>query len=263
LPFEIINTVNSYDETTLFCPAGMQKYKKEFKDISKTNTTICNIQSCLRLNDLDSLGDGIHLGNFQMMGMFSFRHWSVPQTIDFWMEFLTKELQLKIDYTTVHPDKKDWEKYHTVPIKYDEECKWSDGDIGGYCTEFYINNIEIGNIVNPLENCIDVGFGLERLEFILTGNRPLSIEDSLENTILKIIESGVFPSHTKQGYILRKLMRLLYKKGGKMSHPLFLKEVERQLKMKDNYIKLFPKYKEKNKDWWYETHGISLDEINS
>ena len=31
---------------------------------------------------------------------------------------------------------------------------------------------EIGNIVNPLGTCIDVGFGLERLDMIVHGRHP-------------------------------------------------------------------------------------------
>ena len=37
-----------------------------------------------------------------------------------------------------------------VLVRIDNECLWSDGNIGGYCTEFYKNDIEIGNIVNTL-----------------------------------------------------------------------------------------------------------------
>jgi alanyl-tRNA synthetase len=104
LPYEVINTVNPYDETTLFCPAGMQKYKKQFTDSSITRQTICNIQSCIRVNDIESIGDGTHFGYFNMMGTFSFRHWSIQQTVDFWMVFLTEKLGIKVDYTTIHPD---------------------------------------------------------------------------------------------------------------------------------------------------------------
>jgi alanyl-tRNA synthetase len=236
----------------------MQKYKSQFKDNSYKGITVCNIQSCLRLNDLESIGDGTHLGYFNMMGTFSFRHWSVQQTIDFWMEFLTKQLSLKIDYVTIHTDKEEWKQYHSVDIKYDNNCKWSDGEIGGYCTEFYVNDIEIGNIVNPLDTCIDVGFGLERIELILNGGKLKSSEEILKETILKIIECEYIPSHYQHGYILKKLLRILYKQKGFLDHPFFHKEVERQNKMKDNYSKLVKKYPDKTKEWWYSTHGIEL-----
>jgi hypothetical protein len=106
------------------------------------------------------------------------------------MKFLTETLQLKIDYTTIHPDKPEWSQFYKVPVRNDENCKWTDGEIGGYCTEFYVNDIEIGNIVNPLGNCIDVGFGLERLDLIVNGSKSKTTEEVLSDTILKLIESG-------------------------------------------------------------------------
>ena len=222
---------------------------------------MCNIQSCLRLNDLDSLGDGTHLGYFNMMGTFSFRHWNISQTIDFWMEFLTNILNLKIDYTTIHPDKEEWRQFYNIEVKYDKNCKWSDGEIGGYCTEFYVNDIEIGNIVNPLDTCIDVGFGLERLDLIINGQNPKTTEESLCETIIKIIDSGYIPTHNKQGYILKKLLRILYKNGGNLDHPLFHNEVKRQKRMEEMYSKLLPKNPNKSKEWWYSTHGIEINDI--
>lgn len=237
----------------------MQKYKRQFVDSSLTGETVCNIQSCIRLNDIESLGDGTHLGLFNMMGTFSFRHWSVQQTVDFWMTFLTKHLELKVDYTTIHPDVPDWKQFHSGDVRFDEGCKWTDGEIGGYCTEFYVNDIEIGNIVNPLGTCIDVGFGLERLDMVVNNTTPRPKEELLKELIDKIIESGYTPSHKRQGYVLKRLLKSLYKMGGSMSHPFFEKERERQMRMTERYQKLFPKNQDKTKEWWYSTHGIELD----
>jgi alanyl-tRNA synthetase len=190
ITFQINDNVKPYDNTTLFCPAGMQQFKHFFKDTTHQDT-ISNIQSCIRMNDIDEIGDGSHLLYFNMVGFFSFRDKTVKEVIDFWMEFLEKELGLKISYVTIHPDKiEEWEKYYNgydVEIKNDEECKWSDGEIGGYCTEFYIDGIEIGNIVNPLGNCIDVGFGLERLQYFVNGKVIKTKEETLKETILKIM----------------------------------------------------------------------------
>ena len=60
--FENIETVNSYDDTTLFCPAGMQKYKSQFKDLSFKGT-VANVQSCIRLNDYDLCKNDINKMN--------------------------------------------------------------------------------------------------------------------------------------------------------------------------------------------------------
>ena len=64
----------------------MQQFKSKFKD-TNFKGTLSNIQSCLRLNDLDEIGDGSHLLYFNMIGLFSFRELTVTQTIDIWMEF--------------------------------------------------------------------------------------------------------------------------------------------------------------------------------
>jgi len=258
LPFEIISSIQPYDETTLFCPAGMQKYKRNFVDSSLIGKTTCNIQSCIRLNDIDSMGDGTHLGFFNMMGTFSFRHWSVQQTVDFWMTFLTDRLGIKVDYVTIHPDMPEWKQYHSVEVRHDLECKWSDGEIGGYCTEFYVGEIEIGNIVNPLGTCIDVGFGLERLDMIVNQTKPKTKEQSLIDIIDKIIFDGYTPSHKRQGYVLKRLLKSLYQLGGTIPHPFFEQEKNRQEKMMGRYHKLLPKNLDKSKEWWYSTHGIEL-----
>ena len=253
------DNIKSYDDTTLFCPAGMQQFKSKFRDLNYKGT-VSNIQSCLRLNDIEEIGDGNHLLYFNMIGLFSFREWSVDKTIDFWMEFLSR-IGVKPDYVTIHPDRLEWIDYYKryeVEIRMDNECKWSDGEIGGYCTEFYKDNIEIGNIVNPLGDCIDVGFGLDRLELVITG-KVKSKEETLKESITKIIESGFTPGYTGQGYILRKLLRICYKEGIKIESKFFDDEIKRQEKTTSKWNRLKEKHKDKSKEWWWNTHGIDLD----
>jgi alanyl-tRNA synthetase len=259
--FKIDGNIKSYDETTLFCPAGMQQFKSFFKDENHKGT-ISNIQSCLRLNDIDEIGDGTHLLYFNMIGFFSFRDLSVPQAIDYWMGFL-KRIGITPDYITIHPDKPKWSKFYDkygVEVRLDEECIWSDGEIGGYCTEFYKDDIEIGNIVNPLGTCIDVGFGLERIEMVLN-NTPKSKEDTLKETVFKMIESGFAPGNNKQGYILKKLLRLCHKNDVVIDHDFYRDEVVRQEKILVKWERLKDKHKDKPKEWWWDTHGIDLDLI--
>lgn len=258
--YERILTVNPYDTTTLFCPAGMQRYKNKFKNESYVDTT-ANIQSCIRMNDFNEIGDATHLLHFNMMGLFSFRELTIKDAIDFWMQFLEEELKLKIDYVTIHPDKEEWKKYYSIPVRIDNECKWSDGEIGGYCTEFYINDIEIGNIVNPLDTCIDVGFGLERLNMMVNGINNKSKLETLVDAAQSIILSGYKPSNLKQGYILRKILREIYKLDGSIKHNFFEEEKERQKRIFEKYQILKKKHLDKTKEWWYETHGIDINDV--
>jgi alanyl-tRNA synthetase len=265
IPFKLDTNVKSYDNTTLFCPAGMQQFKDKFKDNNYTDT-IANVQTCIRMNDFNEIGDGTHLLAFNMVGLFSFREYSIKNAIDFWMEFLTVTLELKLDYVTVHPDVYDtWKEYYTeynIEVKSTTECYWTDGEIGGYCTEFFINDVEIGNIVNPLGDCIDVGFGLERLDMFVNGEKEHTKEEVLKNTINILIDSGFVPSPRMQGYVLRKLLRELYVIGGTMEHQIFKDEIDRQEKLKTKYLTLKEKHKDKPKEWWLDTHGIDLDFVN-
>jgi alanyl-tRNA synthetase len=243
----------------------MQQFKSKFRDINYKDT-VSNIQSCLRLNDIDEIGDGSHLLYFNMIGFFSFRQWNVKQTIDFWMEFLNK-IGITPDYITIHPDKPKWKEYYkeyNIEIRYDKGCIWSDGNtsdsITGYCTEFYKNGLEIGNIVNPLGTCIDVGFGLERIEMLLN-NESKTKQETLKESIFKIIESGFTPTYNKQGSLLRKLLRICYMEDIKIEHQFYDDEVKRQEKIKIRWERLKDKHSNKSKEWWYSTHGIDIDTI--
>jgi alanyl-tRNA synthetase len=266
IEFSVVDSVKSPDETTLFCCSGMQQYKNKFEDKSVKNLTIGNIQPCIRLDDLKEIGDGNHFLYFNMIGFFSFRDWSVKRVIKFWMEFM-EELKIKVETVTIHPSKMlEWKRFYDdydVEIISDKECIWTDRNSGGYCTEFYSNGIEIGNIVNNSEDCIDVGFGLERLDMISNGTKPKDKLEILKDTIEMIIKSGYYPSNKKQGYILRKLLRSFYQMGGKMNHQFFKDEIERQKKILERYNKLKDKNKNKTKEWWFDTHGINIDELNS
>ena len=245
----------------------MQKYKSLFKDPTYKGT-ITNSQSCLRLNDLEEIGDGSHLLYFNMLGYFSFREKTVQETVDFWMEFL-KSIGIILDYVTIHPDKPEWEELYSnynIEIRYDEGCIWSDGSPdseSSYCTEFYKNGIEIGNIVNPYGDCIDAGWGLERLEMVLT-NKGKSREETLRETVMKIINSGYFPTYNKQGSILRKLLRICYLENIIIDHKFYQDEILRQQKIIDKYNRMKKKSKFQNKDrnFWMSTLGIDIDLIN-
>jgi alanyl-tRNA synthetase len=135
--------------------------------------------------------------------------------------------------------------------------------MGGYCTEFFINDVEIGNIVNCNGDCIDVGFGLERLQ-MMVGEKVVTDKFSiLKQTIMKIIESGYSPSNTKQGYVLRKLLTNLIKNNEKIDHLFYENEVKRQIKILNRYNHLKTKHLDKPKEWWFETHGINIDELKT
>jgi alanyl-tRNA synthetase len=248
----------------------MQQYKAEFKDESFTGI-IANVQPCIRLNDLDEIGDKTHLLSFNMLGLFSFRTLTVEQAIRFWIGFLDM-LGVKPDYVTVHPDKRNDTTWTNV---YDElgynivesdDCTWSDGEIGGYCTEFFVvmqngTHLEIGNIVNPLGNCIDVGFGAERLDMIVNGTVNKTREEALIDTCEQIKKCGYKPSATKQGYVYRKLLKALRELNSNYDCKYYAEEINRYKRVLERYNKLKDKHADKSKEWWYDTHGIDTSEF--
>ncbi|NTJ35854.1 hypothetical protein G6K86_30020 [Agrobacterium rhizogenes] len=262
IDFACFPSVRPHDDTTLFCSAGMQQYKPLFSDPCHVGT-IANSQACLRLGDLDEIGDGTHFLHFNMIGLFSFREMTVGEAIDFWLEFL-ETLGLKPDYVTIHPDRlAEWAPLYRgrFPIVPEPECTWSDGSISGYCTEFHKDSVELGNIVNPLGTCIDVGFGTERLAMLAYGTPPESEMEILRDAILSIIESGYRPGNKEQGYVLRKLLRRLHRIAGTLDHPFFLEEVGRQERLRAKYLHLCDKYPGMSPEWWFDTHGIELSEM--
>lgn len=263
--FQVIDSVRSYDTSTLFCPAGMQKYKNHFKDESITNITNANIQTCLRINDIEEVGDGTHFSTFRMIGLFSFRSWSVEETVDFFMNFINN-LNIKLTHVTIHPSKQDWKLYYdkwNIEVIETEECIWSDGEIGGYCTEFFVGDLEIGNIVNPLGTCIDVGFGLERLMLCLGLKLKTDKISILTDTVNQLFKDGYKPGNKKSEYVLRKLIYKLIVLGVNIDNPLYLLEVERFQKNIDKYEYLKDKYIDMSKNWWWDTHGIDIKLINN
>lgn len=265
LNFHVNNSILSPDNTTLFCTSGMHHFKNKFSDISY-QSTFSNIQSCLRLNDLDEIGDGTHYLIFHMLGLFSFRQWTVPKTIDFWMSFL-EHINLSPHYVTIHPDKyHDWKHFYSnykVDIKEDVECKWSDGNIGGYCTEFYYNDVEIGNIVNTLDTCIDVGFGGERILNLKNMLNFLDKKEILIETINSLIKENVELSNNQHGYILKKLIINLIYERGYVDHPYYHQLYSQQKNKWIFYLKNKDKnkFKEKNNAWWLDTHGVNLSKV--
>jgi alanyl-tRNA synthetase len=244
----------------------MQKHRSLFP--SGHTGTQSDIQHCLRLNDLDEIGDGTHYLDFHMLGLFSFRQMSVQEGIDWWMEFLG-ELNLKPQVVTIHPDCPQWSRFydhHQVEVRLDPECKWSDGSIGGYCTEFYRDGVEIGNIVNPLGTCLDCGFGSERIQSLSDqlhdSTQPVYDRSQvIDRTIGVLLDSGVSPSNQKQGYVLRRLLREQLQKGHRVpEHPCVDQERVRLEKIQTRKTQLLQKYPQQTPQWFWETHGIPLEE---
>ena len=87
IDFSINRNLIPPDNTTLFTTAGMQFFKDKF--INSDNSVCGSLQSCLRTNDLDLVGDGVHLSYFEMIGNFSFGRNDYQNSIELWHSIIT------------------------------------------------------------------------------------------------------------------------------------------------------------------------------
>ncbi len=213
------------DPSVLFTSAGMQQFKPYYlNEKSPYSDKTVSVQKCFRTSDLDSIGDETHLSFFEMLGNFSFGDYFKEGAIKYAHEFITKELDLKIDYVSVfagdpsinsgqvipadEESKKIWER--TDPnikiIKAGREDNfWGPtGDEGpcGPTTEIYIDGIEIWNLVfneyyrdknGAYEKLkipgVDTGMGLERLAMVVQNKKNI-FETDLFAPIMEAVQNN-------------------------------------------------------------------------
>lgn len=259
------------DITTNFVCSGMQQVKDKFGHGGR----YCSLQSCIRTNDIELVGDGTHLTYFEMLGSFSFGGNEYEQFVELYHSII-EDLGVKITYVTFHPTRPDHEKlwlsrgYKTKP---DEQCTWTDGNIGGNCCELFVGDIEIGNLVNPLGSCVDVGFGFERLLQVME-QKPRVDETSLfdlsqhpivrdhKRTLESFRQNGIEPGPKGRSFICRKIVRRVLDLTNDIGFNDWF-ESERMLrddKIK-NVKKHWKKFKDRDDKFWFDTFGVLPEEI--
>ena len=263
---------NEGDDTTLFVCSGMQRFKNRFHQ--QDGGRLSTLQSCIRTNDIDIVGDGSHLTNFHMLGNFSFGNNDYEQSVELWHK-ISNTLSLPITSIHVHPESNHrsiWEKLR-YRVLDDEECVWGDGDIGGFCCEMYYCNLEIGNLVNTQGHSTDVGFGWERIVQVCE-NKSRVDETSLfdqslhpilrdhSRTISVLVDNGVKPGSKGREYVLRRLLRRSMPFVEKQMPFQDLLEQERELRDQQFQIgkRMVKRHGEKSDQFWWETFGILPEE---
>lgn len=254
------------DKTVLFTTAGMQQFKKYYLNPKEAPASrITTVQKCLRTSDIEEVGDKTHLTFFEMMGNFSFNDYFKEETINWGWEFLTDKEWLGIDKKRISATYFEGDKEKEIPEdreslnilkKIDGLSKikpqgfkdnfWSlgiEGSPGGPTVEFYVDGVEIWNLVfneyifeNGKYNLskfkgVDTGMGLERLVAIMQ-KKDSVFETDLLKPIYDLIEKefdqapeilrkitdhikascfliseGSLPSNLDRGYVLRRLLR--------------------------------------------------------
>jgi alanyl-tRNA synthetase len=205
------------DPSVLFTSAGMQQFKPYYtgdanalNDFGSLNTI--SIQKCMRTSDIYEVGDESHNTFLEMLGNFSFGGYFKEDAIKYAHEFITKEMNLKIDYVSIFkgadniPEDTESEKIWksidpNIKIKkYTKEDNfWGPTGSEGPCgptTEIYVDGVEIWNIVfnqyyctndskfKPLKtNGIDTGMGLERLAMVAQKKKNIFETDLFEPII--------------------------------------------------------------------------------
>jgi len=275
-PLVIDQNVIPNDDSTLFVCSGMQQVRNNF--YNPTKEKYGSLQSCIRTNDLELVGDGTHLTYFEMLGNFSFGGNDYETSVEMWDSIL-KDLKIKVDNVHIHPTRLDhielWKK-RGYEVLEDKECEWSDGEIGGQCCEIYSRNLEIGNLVNPLGHSTDVGFGWERMVMILENKERVDqtslFNQSLNNIVkdhsrtLEVLwKNGIEPGYKGRHYISRRLLRKIipYLDGTeKFLFDDWLK-TEKELKEKRLVVarKNWRRHQEKPSDFWWNTFGVFPEEI--
>ncbi len=266
------------DPSVLFTTAGMQQFKRFYLNPDETNfSRVTTCQKCIRTGDIDEVGDDTHLSFFEMLGNFSFGYpeknnsYFKKEAIEYAWEFLTEKLKIeksRIFATYYNGEKEAPEDIESLnilksikdlkevkPQGFDDNfwCLGTEGSPGGPTVEFYVDGIEVWNLVfneyvfsdgkyQPSRyKGIDTGMGLERLLTVINGNGNVYQTDLFESIIKKIEEiskkkysqndrayriisdhikaavflsaENIFPSNLGQGYVMRRLIRRAIRYG--------------------------------------------------
>ena len=86
-----------------------------------------SLQSCIRTDDLELVGDGTHLTSFEMLGNFSFGRDDYEHSVELWHSIVS-DLKIPVSEVRVHPTRKDHQqlwKQRGYPVTLDDRCVWT------------------------------------------------------------------------------------------------------------------------------------------
>lgn len=323
------------DPSVLFNTAGMQPLIPYLMgEKHPEGTRLCDYQKCLRLTDLEEVGDTTHHTFFEMLGNWSLGDYFKKESITYSFEFLTKVLNIPVSRlaVTVFEGTKDiprdeesakiWKSLgmpeERIAYLGMEDNFWAAGETGpcGSDTEIFYwrdetnapekfdpedsrwveiwNNVFMefnrsseGKITSLPKKNVDTGMGVERIVSVMEGvndNYESSIWKNIINEIQEIANlpykgneksmriiadhirtsvfiasdpSGITPSNTDQGYILRRLIRRAIRHAKKLNIDIHSDWEER---IADKVIDEYQSYYHELKDNQENTKKILRDE---
>lgn len=273
-PLVVDRTIIPEDQSTNFICSGMQQHKCRFS--SPDGSKHGSLQSCVRTNDLELVGDGTHLTYFEMLGNFSFGGDDYEHSVELWHSLLS-DLKIPVTHITVHPTQDHHEQLWRSKgylVKPDGSCVWTDGNIGGYCCEVFVGDLEIGNLVNPLGHSTDVGFGFERIFQVLEGKQLVHetslfrqdldpvVSDHLR-TLLVMRENDITPGGRGRRYICRRLVQRVMQRVDNLPElsDWLESEKENQVYRLKEGRRCWRKYKDRDEKFWWSTYGLTPEDL--
>lgn len=111
------------DDSLLFINAGMAPIKRVFTGDAKPEAKrMCNLQICIRTNDIDSIGDRHHLSSFCMLGSWSVGDYFKESAVHFATDLLVNHFKIPREklYVTVFSG----DKERNIPADTESELHW-------------------------------------------------------------------------------------------------------------------------------------------
>ena len=283
------------DPSVLFNTAGMQPLIPYLMgEPHPFGKRLCDVQKCIRLTDLESIGDNTHHTFFEMLGNWSLGDYFKKESIEYSFNFLTKVLNIPVNKLAITV----YEGDDKIPRDEVSANRWIElgiskkriaylgrednfwiagekGPCGGDTEIFYFrsddevpedfdskderwveiwNNVfmeyyqdQDGNVTKLKSKNVDTGMGVERTTAILENVNDNYLTSIWREALKKLEEitnlsyqgneesmriimdhirtsvfiaadsSGIKPSNTDQGYILRRLIRRAIRHARKLN----------------------------------------------
>jgi alanyl-tRNA synthetase len=150
------------DPTLLLINSGMAPMKSYFLGLeAPPHSRVCNIQTCVRTNDIEEIGDSYHLTMFEMMGNWTFGDLDKKDAIHTAHELVTEVFGIETEklvvtyyggdsrYPSIPPDRESclvwrglgFDECKVIPLGSEDNLWGPPGDSGpcGPCTEMFID----------------------------------------------------------------------------------------------------------------------------